>query len=378
MRMGFTGWNKAIAPVIIALSLAAPGCKSGWKMPGTSMWPWSRQPSAETLSGTAPKLETPAAKHSPAAITSSAAGLRPAATTATAPNNGGVPSTPASYSGGPTAAMNNSTYGGSAAAANGYQIGPYGMSGGTAAGSAAPANPMSGSPQVTSAGGTTGYPSGNYLPPNTYAGAAGIPSGAANNPYATPAAATGVNPQVSFASAALASPTPMTQQTATSPAGGYSMPTVAPRGASSMPTFLPPGSAPQAPGNAPGNALGQPSAYSGLPAAAGQQPPAQATPAEGYRPGTTARSTTYNFGSGATSAPVNSYQMPPASYSQSPSAYGPAASMPASAAPASATPNMPTPGLPNMGMPSNAAGGYGNFQLPPNTATSPSGMPTYR
>ncbi len=32
MRKGFLNRNS-IAPLLIALTLAAPGCKSGWKMP---------------------------------------------------------------------------------------------------------------------------------------------------------------------------------------------------------------------------------------------------------------------------------------------------------------------------------------------------------
>ncbi len=110
MRKGCLN-RKSIAPLLIALSLAAPGCKSGWKMPSpSSMWPWSRQPSAETLSGTPtkPTLESPAAKHTPTAIASAAAGTKPTTTTS-----------PASYPGSSLAASGSATkpaYGGAASA----------------------------------------------------------------------------------------------------------------------------------------------------------------------------------------------------------------------------------------------------------------------
>ncbi len=100
MRKGCLN-RKSIAPLLIALSLAAPGCKSGWKMPSpSSMWPWSRQPSAETLSGTPakPTLESPASKHTPTAIASTAAGTKP-----------GTPASPASYGGSSLAATASTT-----------------------------------------------------------------------------------------------------------------------------------------------------------------------------------------------------------------------------------------------------------------------------
>lgn len=346
MRKGYLN-RKSIAPLLIALSLAAPGCKSGWKMPSpSSMWPWSRQPSAETLSGasTKPTLESPAAKHTPTAIASSAAGTKPSTS-----------GTPASYGGSSLAASSSPTkptYGG-AASANGYQTGPYGMSGQHSANAGAVAA-------------STGYPSGGYVPPNTYSGSAGLPSSNlppastpnVSNPYASTSAPG--NTAASMASMSMppaGAPSPAAQT-------GYSMPNAMPPTTTSMPSMQP--NMPPAAGYAgptaaavsfpmPGTSM--PSASSGsLPPSSypgattsmpGSMPPPAATQTahtgtsstpDGYRPGSTARANVYNFSSGSTTVPVNA-----------------------------TNPNVPSTAMPSSG--------YGSFQIPSNTATAPGTIP---
>lgn len=346
MRKGYLT-HKSIAPLLIALSLAAPGCKSGWKMPSPSnMWPWGRNPSAETLSGTPtkPTLESPANKHTPSAIASNAAGTKSTTTSA-----------PTSYGGNALAATGSAkpTYGG-AATANGYQTGPYGMSSQQAATSSSVAS--------------TGYPSGSYVPPNAYSGTAGLPSSnlpPASTPNVSNPYASNSPPGTTAASMASVTMPPTGGPTATMPPSGYSMPNAMPSPSTSMPSMQP--SMPPASGYAgtsassvsfpvPGSTAGTmpngsmpmpgpsmptgnagslpPSSYAGAPQT--NQP--TSTP-DGYRPGTTARANVYNFSSGSTTVPVNS-----------------------------TNPNVPTTAT----LPSS---GYGSFQIPANTATAPNTMP---
>ncbi len=184
MRMGFVN-HKSIAPLLIAVSLAAaPGCKSGWKMPSPSnMWPWNRQPSAETLAGTParPAPESPQPNThlplSPASLPEHLSPHRPPVLPAVA-----QPVTWCSLASTP---VTRPAYG-SAAAANSYQVGPYGMTGQTAQ-----------TPTAQTPPANTGYPGSSQVPPNTYGGLAGLPSATmpqaqtpnTSNPYAPPAGA---------------------------------------------------------------------------------------------------------------------------------------------------------------------------------------------
>ncbi|MCC6510047.1 MAG: hypothetical protein IT423_13150 [Pirellulaceae bacterium] len=366
--------RKSIAPLLIVLSLAAPGCKSGWKMPSpSSMWPWGRQPSAEALAGTPPKptLESPASKYTPNSVNSVAAGApTKSATTA-------VPGPAVSMPGG-SLASTKPTYGG-AANANGYQTGPYGMSGlsasaSTSAGGGYNSAVTTASTPTTPGPSSTGFPGGSYVPQSAYAGTAGLPSATmpaattpnVANPYAPPTSSP-MQPPAAMASMPLP-PIPGTTNPVTH-AGGSSMPNATPGMGSSMPSYQPGmPSLPTGSGSATGpgfSTVGFPQGTSAPPASAGSMslPPSSyaggvplnsGVPAQGgtgadtYRPGTTGRTTTYNFGSGSTTVPVNS------------NSYGPSQT------------SIPVPG--------SSGGGYGSFQLPPNTATqpSPTTQPTLR
>jgi hypothetical protein len=357
MRKGWLSWSRWTVPALIALSLCGTGCKSGWKMPGTGMWPWGRQPSASTLAAdtTSPKLtEGPAANHNPVAVASAAAGTKPSAPTSLAST-----ATPgAGMAGaGTLGAQNLPTVGGTAAAANGYQIGPYGMAGAggtrsasgmpSASSQAAAPNPLAPNPlapnpaapnqaapnQVTPFGGSiaqTGYP--NQL----YTGTAGLPN-SSPAPFGSLATTPALPPATPHAGLGSLASTPMPNmpmpglpqsglpqsglpqsglpgaplQSGT--AQGYSMPVAQQAGSLAMPSVQP--------------------TLPGAPAASWPSPTAPQFPASNvttasatgdvYRPGTTSRTTNYNFGGSPATSPTSGF----------------------------------------------GASGYGSFQLPPNTAS---------
>lgn len=105
------GWSFL---AIAALAASASGCKSsGFSMPGKNLFSWNRQPNATTLAGNSkvPNLpESPAAKYDPAAIAST---------------TGKASGTPAGSAYGYGATGSGATQPGLAASANGYQTGPY-------------------------------------------------------------------------------------------------------------------------------------------------------------------------------------------------------------------------------------------------------------
>ncbi|MEZ6135921.1 MAG: hypothetical protein R3C53_13540 [Pirellulaceae bacterium] len=151
-------WGLMLA---LATGLTTTGCRSagGWKMPGTSMFA-SREPDAATLVGRddVPELPvSPASKYSPDNIAS--VGTKPNSSTTT-PTTGGAYGFPAQTVSTPKAGL--------AAAANGYQTGPYqvGGAGSTAANTA-------GLTTGTAGGTTSGYP-GTYG--GSYGGASSQPN----------------------------------------------------------------------------------------------------------------------------------------------------------------------------------------------------------
>ena len=130
MRTKLGNWTR-MAVVVVAVFGTQSGCKSGWKMPGTDMFPWSKKPSESTLAGSSPSLSMPsnnpsspvgpAYKNSPNPLASNAA-------------NPSRPSSPYGSSAGPSFNMppNNplaSNGAGVSASANGYSTGPYNMAG---------------------------------------------------------------------------------------------------------------------------------------------------------------------------------------------------------------------------------------------------------
>lgn len=329
------------------------GCQSGWKMPSASIFPWSKKPSESALAGSNPSVTAPTAKTGSFA-SGSASPTSPASnnTPALLSSSGARPTSP--YSGAfagnrstvPTASdfatpQNNPTAG-LAANANGYQTGPYSM-GGTKTGLTAP-SAFGGSGNVAANQPPAGFaPATGFNPANGAAPVRQVSSGLA---YAPPA-----------------QQQPQFNQPGLPAANGFGAPNGLP--AQSLPTNvaangLPANQAfgnpglPSAPGMTPGMAPGMNNAgmvpngvASNLPAGmsstnmaslpqaapsfsmpnagpAGAQAPVQAATASysgasPYRPGSTSRSTAYDFSrqpangaAGATNVPHTATGLPPA------------------------------------------------------------------
>lgn len=337
MRQLKSRWGHWTCVGLVACSISATGCKSGWKMPGKDLFSWNKKPSETTLAGQGPSMtypSGPAANHTPTAIAST-----PTPKTS-APNF-----QTAAYAGGTTSAPG--TMPSSAAAANNYQVGPYGMGnsgapnslanttspvlGGNAAASGAGLNPaFANSNPAALAANRTAQPAATGQPfpsVQTY-------SGAQQNPYGYRAA----------------NPAGMASNAQPNMANTANMPNMAnmnnmaqsnnPYAASSgTPTYAPPtntGNGLNPPGANFANAGYAPSsnqAYS-QPTSAATNPgyPSSAVnpyattnngavaSAGGYRPGSTSRTTTYDYTQPAssTSTASNSGLVPPPAYNATP------------------------------------------------------------
>ncbi len=361
------GWA---APLLIAAGLSSVGCKSGMKLPGASMFGWSREPSAETLASnmSSPKVpDSPANKYSPSTLATTPAN-KPAGTTATTTSPYGAVGSYGSQS--------------TAAAANGYQTGQYGTTGAYPTASAATTSLASNVSNRTAAP-TGGIYSGNAglinpapptsVPNSAYPGSTSLnpalasnlnsptiinrppqlPTSTAPSAYGSQTPTSGAMPNgVGVATAwnnTAANMTPNAAATNLPPTGvGYSMPNMSVSQTSSMPNVaqpsMPPsivGSAQTIPAGYPAPGAGQwqsisptgaqqPAGANSFPsnqpsAPTWQQPTTGLTPnagvnygtstpaasaaansavSGGYRPGTTGRTTTYNFGATTGSAPA--------------------------------------------------------------------------
>jgi hypothetical protein len=289
---------------LIAVTVGSTGCKTGWKMPGASLFSWTKKPSAETIAGAGPSMTTPqspALSQSPSLV---AGANRPAAPKANMYMPTAVP-TP--------------------------QTAPTGYAAATP-----PANPYAGMGGAATA---NGYATGPY---NTYA---------QSNPYA--AASAGAPPASAYAQAPMG-------QAAARPVAATQYPQMQSTQPSSMPTagyasanlggFQPPAAGnpyaqPTATAPAPSaTGYAMPSGYAMTPATGGAYSPVgatQATPASmpsvsslssnasvpvspaSFRPGSTQRATGYDFSAPSatspTAMPANTasgtsnpgYQMPP-------------------------------------------------------------------
>jgi hypothetical protein len=282
MRTYITKWTK-LALVIAAVAGTQTGCKSGWKMPGKDMFSWSKKPTESSLAGSNPSLSV-SGSSTGSGLASSSSGLA----TSGSPMSPALKNTPMSMSNAPKSPYGASSPAGSfsspqglASNANGYQTGPY----------------------MTSA---SGRPTG-YAAPSGYAGAQpmGQPNGLAMNApapsSAPPMGMASNNPPYSMPNAgAYQQP----NQPAAIAQSGYSAPSFP--GATGVPA-LPAGMSSTNMASLP-----QPSS---MPNAASQgfasnQPnmntPTMTAPAYGgaapYRPGSTGRSTAYNFSAPQTSA----------------------------------------------------------------------------
>jgi hypothetical protein len=253
------------------------GCKSGWKMPGKDMFSWSKKPTESSLAGSNPSLSV-SGSSTGSGLASNGSGLA----TSGSPVSPALKNSPTSMNnasrnpyGATSPAANLSSPQGLASNANGYQTGPY---------------------MTNSAGRPTGYtaPSGygnaqpmgqpNGLAMNATAPNAAPPMGMANNipPYSMPNG-------------------PGFQQPGQAPSIAQS--------GFSAPSFTPPSGVPALPAGMSSTSMSSLPQPTSMPNVASQgfasnQPnmnaPTMTVPAYGgagpYRPGSTGRSTAYNFG----------------------------------------------------------------------------------
>jgi hypothetical protein len=292
MRTKLANWTR-MAVVVVAIAGTQSGCKSGWKMPGTDMFPWSKKPTESSLAGSSPSLSMPsnssssvgpAFKNSPSPLVSNAANPnRPTSPygATTGPSFNMPPNNAMAKQMSP-GQMPNSQMGGSgsgiSAGANGYQTGQYNMAGTTNRSGGMTAPTGYGAPSQSS----NGFPS---TPPQN--SMAGLPP---SMPPAYGGMQTGMPPGMPAAmpqSPSISSYPPMGN------AGGvpamsaaYNAGAVNPmQSQSSMPNAVPgsyqPSSLPPSPGAGPSTAQ----IYTG------------ATP---YRPGSVGRQTAYDFSNQAT------------------------------------------------------------------------------
>ena len=308
MRTKLANWTR-IAIVVVVVSGTQTGCRNGWKMPGSDMFPWSKKPSESTLAGSSPSLSMPsnssspvgpALKNSPSPLASNAANPnRPASPygpSSTGPSfnmppnnamarqmpngqmpngqmpNGQMPNGQMPNGQMPNGQMVNSVAGVNAGA-NGYQTGPYSMAGATnRPGGMTPSTGYGTSPQSPN-----GYPS---TPPQN--GIAGMPS---SMPPAYGGLPTGMPTGMPQSPSISAYPSMGNAAGVQAMPAGYNAGSFNPMQAqSSMPNALP--------------AAYQPS---GLPPSAGPAIPAQTyAGAAPYRPGSVGRQTSYDFSNQAT------------------------------------------------------------------------------
>ena len=307
MRSRLPNWIR-LGMVLAVIAGTQTGCKSGWKMPGSDMFSWTRKPSESTLAGTGPSIAmpsngaptSPSTKSTPSPINSTALNN----TKPSSPYGQGVTS-PYGQPAAPNAAggLANAPGAGTAATQNGYSTGNYATTpqrpmAGAAPSYGAPGTPV---PGVNNQLAQNPYgPSGYGVPPNgaVAAGPAGVaPSAGGPTAYGAPqgypvpmqsvAGPNSLPPAGSVAYGATLPPAapgvvpngiPNTNPYVPN-AGANSVPmnTVS-YGAGSLPPSLPPASS-------------MPNAYGG---GAAPSVPTYTGPAS-YRPGSTARPTAYDF-----------------------------------------------------------------------------------
>ena len=289
MRTKLANWTR-LALVVVAMAGTQTGCKSGWKMPGSDMFPWSKKPTESSLASSSPGLSMPsnsptsqmgpAYKNSPSPLVSNAANPnRPTspygATNTTGPSFNMPPNNPLANS---QLAANAA---GASANANGYSTGPYNM--------AANQN----RPGFTPSSGY-GAPTGYGAPPQSTAGFASptAPNNLAGMQTALPPAYGGAPtglPQSSNNS----SYAPMGNGGISAMPAGYNAASSNTMSAqSSMPNALPGGYAP-----------------SGLPPSPTSGPSVATQTYSGpapYRPGSVGRQTGYDFSAPGTGLPPSS------------------------------------------------------------------------
>ena len=216
MRTKLGNWTR-LAVVVVAMAGTQTGCKSGWKMPGSDMFPWSKKPSESTLAGSSPGLSMPsnsasspmgpAYKNNPTALAGNGIGSPKPQSPYGAPGTTGpsfnMPSNnPMASNHGPSGPSTHNGMG-VVSGANGYNTGAYNMAGPankpggytpqtgygtaqqppTAYGNMPPQNAMASMPPAYG-GGPSGMPgmppptnSASYAPMGNGAGTPAMPAG---------------------------------------------------------------------------------------------------------------------------------------------------------------------------------------------------------
>ena len=322
MRFCLNSLDRVAVALLAVACVSSTGCKTGWQMPGKDLFSWSKKPSESTLAGKGPSMtypqNGPAANHTPNQIAGS-----PSPTTR--------PYVPGSSS--PSTAMATN-----AASANGYPTGPYTTNANT---SATTSGTTASYPSGASAGypsGVAGYPGSSPAGSNIYSGASSntvastptyngpsspygyrastspyVPagtSGAATGYAANAAAATtGLNAQVNNQVQGVANtfaPPSTTVAGAGMPANGSYVPT----GVGTIPNFASPNLSAASTGQTtlPSTLSGSAIGSQGLTTASASVPNGQ--PAGSYRPGSTGRSTGYDFTNPQQYNPIAPTQQP--------------------------------------------------------------------
>jgi hypothetical protein len=188
MRMRLANWTR-LAVVVVVVAGTQTGCKSGWKMPGSDMFAWSKKPSESTLAGSSPSLAmpsgnpsgpvSPAQRNTPSPLVNNAAnagrsGSPYGATNASSPTFNLPPNNPIANMGGA----------GAAASSNGYTNGPYGMVANQPRPTGAPAKGGYGTPNSNFANNGYGTPNSSVANSSVANSGYGIPnSNVANSGY---------------------------------------------------------------------------------------------------------------------------------------------------------------------------------------------------
>ncbi|MCY2975429.1 MAG: hypothetical protein NTW52_12270 [Planctomycetota bacterium] len=354
MRFDVTKWTRLAVLGMVSGACLFTGCSSssGWKMPGSKMFSWSKKPSETTLAGAGPSSikypDSPASKQTPQAIASAAAGTAPGKSGFGSPV-GGATSLAATGTGARTAqptytppnGMANVAFAppAAAAAANGYSVGPYNtysqpggaannlattgapsaFGGATPAAGMSPGNPFNATARAgfpstqVYAGSTPGTVAANhgtqmpasFQPPSAPQGApsSGFPGMAAPG-TANSFAAASSNPNLGSAAAPVqkgtsgfAVPQSMPSTGGYAPVGtpGMAQPTqgsFAAASSNALPGTMPPSGLPAIPtAQAPTGMTSVPAQMAAYTGSGSGAPMSTAT----FRPGSTGRQTNYNF-----------------------------------------------------------------------------------
>ena len=305
MRMRLANWTR-LAVVVLVVAGSQTGCKSGWKMPGSDMFAWSKKPSESTLAGSSPSLAmpsgnpsgpiSPAQRNTPSPLANNAANAGRSGSPYGAANSSGP-----TFNMPPNNPIANMGGAGAAASSNGYTNGPYGMVSNQPRPNGAPAQGGYGSPNNNVANSGYGAPSNGYAP-NAPAGFK--PSGTTG--YAPPTNAVAANPpSLPLAYGGGLPPG------AGSPQAGMGAPSFANNSLQAMPATYNAGAVNQMPQPLPvPSQSSMPNAFQpSMPSVATQQYNGAAP----YRPGSVARTTGYDFSNqGPGGAVANSIPtMPP-------------------------------------------------------------------